>query len=450
MAMTAVGDVRLTKSTTTTATVTWKDIPGAVPFPSWLPKAVVGSFLAACFTASWAGVYLFKLQSADIFLFLTFVVTAAMVILGNLRFAIPRWLWAPAVALFACVAAEIYNPISDSSLALRFAYPSALANTPDSGVKSAYWIIALLAVPIATIACTALEPRVPKWMVAWFLAGVAISSLIALTDLLGVTAVSRYLGYQFDSQRQTGLSDHPNSVGVVCAISAPFAVYFISESRHRWPPCIALVLLSGGVVVSGSRGAQMVYPAAILGAILLSPHKKKVVGWLAATLTVAVLGGLTALTQLAPGILDKLFRFNGGEKGNSINSNAERAMLHTQALNDLKNYPIFGIGIKHINEAHNVYLQMMSAGGCLLVAGMLIYWFGALRSCWLAKRSGEWLGPYVMVSVIAWIVIGALENQLTDRYLYYTVGCAAALAAAFRVEIPATHPLVGRHRQQPA
>jgi hypothetical protein len=431
-------------SHSTTATARTADVAGAVAFPPWLPRAVVACFLAASFTSTWGGVYLFKLQSADIFLVLTVGAVLTMVIFGKLRFAIPRWLWAPAVALFACVAAQMYHPIPDSTFALRFEYSTAIG--ADSGVKSAFWIIALLAVPISAIACTALDARMPRWIVACYLAGVAVCSLVALTDLLGVTSISRYLGYQYDAQRQTGLSDHPNSVGVFCAIAAPFAVYFISGSRHRWLPCTALVLLCGGIVASGSRGAQAIFPAAILISVLISPHKKKVTGWLAGTLTVAVVGGLVALTQSKPHVLDKLFRFDGGEKGSSANSNAERAMLHTQALDDLKTYPIFGIGIKHINEAHNIYLQMMSAGGCVLLAGMLIYWFGALHSSWLNARSGERLAPHLMVSVTVWLVIGVLENQLTDRYLYYTIGVVAAIAATWRTEtLP--HHLLARTRR---
>ncbi|WP_375482270.1 O-antigen ligase family protein [uncultured Mycobacterium sp.] len=417
----------------TTATVASKDIPGAVAFPPWLSKTAVGCFLVASFTATWGGIYVGGIQTADIFLVLTFIITLAMVVFGNLRFVIPWWLWAPGVALFMCFTALIYSPIPDTYFGLRYQYASILATEPSGGVKSAFWLVGLLVVPIAAIACTALDTRVPKWIVAWFLAGVAISSLIALTDLTNLTHVSRDLtttlrpGHQFDNNRQTGLTDHPNTLGLVCTIAVPFAVHFISESRRRWLPCIALVLLCGGVVASGSRGAQVVFPAALLAAILVSPHKKKVVGWLAASITAAILGGLTALAELAPGILDKLFRFD--ENRSSVGSNAERTELHAQAWNDFKSYPIFGIGIKHITEAHCIYLQMLSTGGSVLVAGMLIYWFGTLRSCWLAKRSGEALGAYLMLSVIVLLVIDVLENHLTDRFLYYTIGCAAALAA---------------------
>jgi MFS family permease len=444
------GDVRLMKSATT-ATVTSEDIPGAVAFPPWLSKTVVGCFLVASFTATWGGIYLGGIQIADIFLFLAFIVAMAMVVFGTLRFAVPWWLWAPAVAIFVGFSALIYSPIPAAYFGPRYEHVlyspfSGWSDTgPPGGLKSAFWIVALLVVPIAAIACTALDSRVPKWIVAWFLAGVAVSGLIALTDLTSLTHISRNLtlatlrtGYQFDNHRETGLTDHPNTLGLACTIAVPFAVHFISESRRRWLPCIALVLLCGGVVASGSRGAQMVFPAAVLVAILVSPHKKKVVGWLAVTLTAAVLGGLTALTQLAPRILDKLFRFD--ESRASVFSNDERALLHAQAWNDFKHYPIFGIGMKHIGEAHDIYLQMMSAGGSILVAGMLIYWFGTLRTCWMAKRNGEALGAYLMLSVIALLVIGVLENQLTDRFLYYTIGCAAALAATYRIGTQASHP----------
>lgn len=444
------GDVQLMKGATAVAAMA-DDISGAVVFTPWMSKTVVGCFLLASFTATWGGIYLGGFQLADVFLFLSFIVTMTMVVFGNLRFAIPWWLWAPAIAIFVCFIALIYSPIPDAYLMMRYEHAFYSPFTgwgdpgPQGGVKSAFWIIALLVVPIAAIACTALDSRAPKWILGWYLAGVAVSSLIALTDLTNLTQISRNLtlatlqtGNHFDSHRETGLSDHPNTLGLVCTISVPFAVYFISESRRRWLPCIALIMLGGGVVASGSRGAEIAFLAAILVAIVVSSHKKKVVGWLVATVTAAILGGLTILTQLAPGILGKLFRFEGNHS--TVSSNEERALVHAQAWNDFKNYPIFGIGIKHIAEAHDIYLQILSAGGSVLVVGMVIYWSGALRSCWRAKCSGEALGAYLMLSVIALLSIGLVENQLTDRFLYYTIGCAAAFAANYRVETSADYP----------
>jgi O-Antigen ligase len=428
--------------TATIRTVTPTDVPGALAFPPWLSKAVVGSFLAASFTATWGGLQLGGVQIADIFLLATVPVIAAMVVFGNLRFSIPRWLWPPAVVLLACIAVLQYRPIPGVYLAFRYETAHSILGLPESFgaehatsdvVKWVTWLVALLAVPVAAVACTALESRVPKWIVAWFLAGVAVSSLIALTDLVNLTHISRSLGYLSIEERQAGFSDHPNTLGLACVLAAPFAVQFIVKSRRRWLPCIALVLLCGGLVACASRGAQAVFPAVVLITIFVSPLKKKGMGWLAATLATATLVGLIFLTRLAPGILGKLFRFGGA--GGSASSDSSRSLLRTQAWLDFKYHPIFGIGIKHINEAHCIYLQIISAGGIVLIAGMLIYWFGALRSCWLATRRGETVGLYVMMSIIGWLVIGATENQLTDRFLYYTIGCAAALAATYRVGV---------------
>jgi hypothetical protein len=436
-----------------TATVTRADTPGAVAFPPWVSKAVVGSFLMASFTASWGGIHFGPLQMGDVFLLSAFFFTAAMVVFGNLRFPIPWWLWVPAVALLACFNALILSPIPAVSFAVRYEHE---IRTAGGGAKSAFWIVALLVVPIAAIACAALDSRAPKWIMAWFLAGASVSSLVALTDLTKVTHISRMLGFQFtdaesngtvSALRQPGLTSHPNAVGLACAIAAPFAVYFISESRRRWLPCVALVLLFGGVLASGSRGAQVVLPTAVLIAVFVSPHKKKLVGWLAATLAAAILGGLTVLMLLAPGMLGKLFRFNG--HGSINRSNLDRQHLRAQAWSDFRDHPVFGIGIKHISESHCIYLQLMASGGIVLVAGMLIYWFGTLRWCWLAQRTGDALGRYLMTSVTAWLVLGFMENQLTDRFLYYPIGCAAALAAAYRVGTPAGR-LPGREARQAA
>lgn len=405
--------------------VTPGEILRAMAFPRWLSRAVVATFLAAACTATWGGIHLGGVQPADLFLLLALLVAMAMVLFGSLRFPISRWIWAPAAALFVCVAASGFRPVSDYFIVMRYQLS---ITVPGTAAKSAFWIIALLGIPIVTIACTALDSRAPKWIMGWFVAGVTFSSLIALTDLISLTHISRSLGYHFNEERQTGLSNHPNTLGLVCAIAAPIAVYFIGASRRRWPAGVALVLLGGGVLASGSRGAQLAFPVAVLVAVSVSPLRGKVAGWLAAAFVGAVAGGLIALTEFAPGVLQKLLRF--GVSRNSLSSNTERARIASQAWRDFINYPFFGVGIKHINEAHNIYLQVLSAGGVVLTVGMLVYWVGALRSCWTAKRGGSVLGPYLMTSILVWLAIGALENQLTERFLYYTVGCAAAFAAS--------------------
>lgn len=422
--------------TTTIGAATPPEIRGAVPFPPALSKAIVAAVVAASFASTYSGVHLGGIQPADLFLLPALFGVAVLVIFGDLRFRIPGWLWAPVLALLLCIMALKYSPIPADFYALRYQDP--LFPQGDA-VKALFWIIALLGVPIAVLACTALESRAQRRIMASFVAGVAVSSLIALVDLTQLTHIAKSLGYQSNTDRQPGLSEHPNALGLVCVLAAPFAVYFISQQRRRWLPFIALLLLCGGAMVSGSRGSQVAFPAVVLIAFYVSMRSKnRRVGWVLVGIVVLALGTLAVLTQLSPDFL-KLFRFEGAA-GGLASSDGYRKMLGEQALQDFKVHPIFGIGIAHISEAHNIYLQMISAGGCILFLGMLIYWLGAVRSSWLAMRGGEALGPYLTISVVAWLVIGVMENQLTDRFLYYTVGCAAALAAIRRIETPANRP----------
>ena len=38
---------------------------------------------------------------------------------------------------------------------------------------------------------------------------------------------------------------------------------------------------------------------------------------------------------------------------------------------------------------------------------------------------------FLMISIGSWLVLGIVENALTDRYEYFTVGCIAGLASAY-------------------
>ncbi|BBY28616.1 O-antigen ligase family protein [Mycolicibacterium sediminis] len=401
------------------------DVVGAVRLPAWVPKAAIASFLVASFTATWGGFMIAGLQLADMFLVMSLGVIGVLVVFGDLRFRIPWWLFAPVVALLACLLALSVVPIPDAVFGARYQPPFI---TPDSLVKALYWIIALVAVPLAAVACSALDARVVTWILACFLAGVCVSAMVALTDLTALTHIAQSIGYDSNNRRQPGLTVHPNSLGITCVIAAPFAVHFMNQARHHWLPTIALVILFGGALATGSRGTQAVLPLAVLAAILVSPHKKRVLGLLAGIAVAGILGGFFILQQLVLGFLGELLRF-GGTNVNT-GGDTERRMVTLQALEDISRYPFFGIGIEHIVEAHNIYLQILSAGGLVLAAGMFTYWFCALFSCWRAGRHGVAVAPFLVISIVAWLAIGAIENQLTDRLLYYTVGCAAALAAA--------------------
>jgi hypothetical protein len=383
--------------------------------------------LCGAFTATWNAVGVSVIQLADVFLLAALSLSGLLVLFGGVRVHIAWWLWAPGVALWLCVLVRTIEPVPDAFFAPRFQ----LADVgPDNLVRSLLWMLALIGVPFAVIVGSAIDRRVPKWIMAAYFAGVSLSCVVALSDLTGLTHISLSLGYQGISLRQVGLTTHPNMLGVVCVIAAPFGVFFVGTAQRNWIPAVGLFLLGAGSLVSGSRGAQLMFPVAIVATILLVPQRKRIVQRLSATVVVVlVIGGIglvvTGKTGVITGAFDDILRFGGGQT--ATDSDSDRFVLARQALNDFGDSPYFGIGVRHIVEAHNIYLQIISAGGICLAVGMLLYWIGALRAGFMLKRRGDVLASSLLVSIVMWLLVGVIENQLTDRLLYYGIACVAAL-----------------------
>jgi hypothetical protein len=298
-------------------------------------------------------------------------------------------------------------------------------------------MIALIGVPLVITASAQIDRRAVTWVLAAFVSGVAVSSTVAVSDLLGLTHISASLGYDSISLRQTGLAIHPNTLGVVCALAAPFAVYFLSRSARPLIPLAALVLLFAGAALCGSRGAQAAVPVATAVAFFFVPNAAQAFRRLAVSGVIGASVAAIALWRTQPEAFSQIFRFTDADSS-AAGSDSERTVLAAQAVSDTLAYPIFGIGIKHITEAHSIYLQVLSCGGLILALGMAIYWAGALRGAWTLTREKEPLGPFLLIAVTTWLILGAIQNQLTDRLLYYTIGCVVALCTT--IHSPGVRP----------
>lgn len=405
---------------------------GSVPihFSPYLRRAIIVVLLLAAFSATWNGYSVAGLKISDFLLLATLGAVAVTSILGSLVPRLPAWWWIPTIALVAAATVRYFDPIPSSLAAIR--YPAAAGGLSDI-VKAALWSLALVGLPLAITGCAALERRVPRWTAEAFLAGVVLSSTVSLIDFTGVTNISgRLSGDTTLSDRQIGLTNHPNTLGLTCVLAAPIAVYLLAERRRRVVACLALVILLGGAVASGSRGAQAAFPIAIVIAAALSPRRREVFTWLAALAIPVGVGGAAYLSTVPSEVRGQLLRFSGS--GGSGKSDAERTFLAHQALSDLREFPFVGVGISHINEAHSIYLQVLSAGGLMVTVAVGIYFVMVLRAGWIARAHDPQLAAALLASIAMWLILGAIQNQLTDRYLYVTVGCVAALAYLSRHE----------------
>jgi O-antigen ligase len=304
--------------------------------------------------------------------------------------------------------------------------------------RGAYWLVALLLVPIAIMTFTALNSRTPRIVVISYTSGVCVSSAVAISDLAGLTNISASLGLVAAGGRQFGLTNHPNTLGLTCAITIPFAVYFLHTAPRKWLARVAIVVLLGGALASGSRGAQVAAPLAAVATVMFLPNRRISMRQLGIIVGAGLLAGIAIGSVVAPDRLTELVRFGSGDIQGAGKSDAVRSIVLNQAIDDFLRFPLFGLGLRHLVEAHNIYVQLLASGGLILLLSMLCYWGGAVSDARSLYKSGESIALPLMVSISTWLVLGVVENQITDRYLYYGIGCVAALVGV-RARKPTPH-----------
>ncbi|MBI3223899.1 MAG: O-antigen ligase family protein [Mycolicibacterium cosmeticum] len=399
----------------------------ALQVPTWLDRVGLSALVLSTFTATWGGIAGPFGSVADGLLLLSLLVCGTRFACGTVRVQPPVWLWIPAVAILMCLTVQLFVGEQRYSAALR--YESFIVMSAKNETRGAYWLIALLLVPIAIITFTALDSRTPRFVLGAYLGGTCASAAVAVSDLAGITNISGSLGLTAAGGRQFGLTNHPNTLGLTCAMTVPLAIYFLHTERRKWLLRVAIVLLFGGALASGSRGAQVAAPLAAVATVMFLPNRRASLRQLGAIAAVGMIAAAAIATIVAPDKLTELVRFGSDDFQGAGKSNTVRALVLNQAIADFLRFPLFGLGLRHIVEAHNIYVQLLASGGVILLVSMIWYWGGAVVDGWKLYRSGESLAIPLMVSTGTWLVLGIVENQVTDRYLYYGIGCVAALVA---------------------
>jgi O-antigen ligase len=318
--------------------------------------------------------------------------------------------------------------------------------------------VTLGVMPLLIMLAAPTPRRVQRLVDVWLLAA-GLNAALGALDLLGLTAVGASVtGVDFAgfTDRPTGLTLHPNHLGLVAAMAFPVAVARLGLGGFRGLGAIILVpLLMVGVVESGSRGALL---AAVAGVVLLfalgvTTRRSRTTLLLVAApiatfvLIVAVLGNNELTGSVA------FDRLSGGS--GAVQSDAQRRVLLEDSLGEAVANPLVGTGFSDVRTAHNIYLQLLQAGGLLALAGFLAFAVSVVRRArWLAMR-GRGLPPSLMslaagsgASVCVWLLFGMVGNAVFDRYLYLPVGVVLALglvqARCAAVVRPTTPPPPGR------
>jgi O-antigen ligase len=128
------------------------------------------------------------------------------------------------------------------------------------------------------------------------LAGVSVSAFAAVLQRVGLLADTARAFWKLTGRLSGGAMD-PNALGLLCALGATvLAVWIAVEQRRRVRLAAPLLLMLGGLLLSGSRSGLIV-PAVGLPAVLLLRRGSRRA---AAVLGLAAAAALAALLWLAP------------------------------------------------------------------------------------------------------------------------------------------------------
>lgn len=411
--------------------------------PPTLTSIGFSLLLGAAFFSCWGVVAVGSVQVGDILLAGAFVLLLVDSLFAPKAPKLPTYVKIVALVVGALGMLQTVFPTSQSYIGSRYVLLSFLDHSEDLSagwIRALQWLVALLCLPWIVARSTAENPAVlvRRLIFAW-MAGIILSALISLSDLTGATHVSQqFLGYVNIGGRGAGLALHPNSLGISCAMAMPIAALVMSKRRLLGG--LAMVVLMGGALASGSRAAQVSVVLAVMATLFLISRSRRIIPAL-----IAIAGGIfVVIVAVAPQLLDaisRLFRFSSTDRS-AISSDVGRSQLLGQAVRDIDHNPVSGIGLQYIDTAHSIFLQLLAAGGAILFVAIISYFAIGFRLAWKIRNESDSFSLYLVVSTLAWLGAGLVSNQLTDRFLYYPLAAIIALAVAKLVKVVKTPPII--------
>jgi hypothetical protein len=384
-------------------------------------------------TIPWNG-WKYGLRPGDAFLLLALLVFFAAD-LGRVWPKLPPWVWQFGALIFLVTILHEVLPTDPFYLEHRLVIsgPTVIRGNVEIqgnlqvGLK---FLVPVIGLPMMYRFALLHDPRALYRGAAAFVLGTAISAFVGFSDLLGVTHLSLSLTKRPAlGGRAPGLTLHPNFLAMTCVLALPFVLWELRSPRLRSRVFALLLLLAlvVGLYASGSRAGAGAGPAAALLSFVVMPRYRDILP------TVALLtGGAAAVVfALNPSIGASLLhavRLSGGD--NSVSgSDSQRAIVHHQGYLDFLHSPIDGVGMQVAEEAHNVYLQALAAGGILLFVGYVIFLLSGILTS-LNRMKIEPLAYPLFVSAVAGGVFVFVQAALTDRLAYVPLGLIAAMPAA--------------------
>ena len=391
---------------------------------------------------TWNGLRLGGGALGDLFMVLAFAAVVGHLVVTRERVPLPPWLFLTGAGfLLAALLVMIFPPsfslvhttlTEQANLVTQLGLPVTVAARSDLSALIKFEL-SLIVIPVLLAVVATSERRCSRLLDLWTISAI-VSAAVGLLDYSGVAHLAPTA---IAGNRSAGLTIHPNYLALTCAMALPPALLWLGRSpRATAAGVLAVSLLVGGEYASGSRAGTVGAVIAIALTIALVPRLRAGLGILLPVAGMAVIAMLV-FTDTGRKILHQI---RLGSNSTTAGSDTQRGLDATVAFSQFKARPLEGVGFSVITDAHDIYLQLLAAGGIVALASFATFCAGMIGSVrWaLTGIQGDAVVA-VAVAILVWLINGLFDNQLADKYLYVLPGLlyAMSLVALARRRSPA-------------
>ncbi len=383
-----------------------------------------------------------EIGPSDILLGGAFVALGFSSLRGGRLPVLPGWLLlAGAALLAAALLAELFVPNPPAEYApapvsqVSLNQTAAGDGTNSDLVMLGKLELALVAVPVLIGAVAASWRRASLVGNLWLFSAVVSAGVASLDLLLGTQISELATGLPFAEGRASGLAIHSNHLGLASAMALPLALAHATAPHRvrRMLGSAAAAVLVVGILASGSRAnfVGAVVAVALTLLFLRGAQAKLAIGVIAALMVMLVGSVVVSAAGSQVVTLERI----AGESG-ALESDSRRRDKLDASLSAVMAHGLTGVGFATARDAHNLYLQMLQAGGILGLTAFAVFACGAVRLGWRLSREprappdSARLAAALTVSLLVWLTTGLVQNAVNDRYIVVPFGVLLGLSLA--------------------
>lgn len=404
-------------------------------------RLAYGTVCGAVALISWNGVRVGNnVTASDLLLALSVCLAALGLIRSRDRFPLHGLVGPLAVGtgliIMSALLAEMLAPAIESGVLLDELKPiNAATGAVPQGVGgnivvAARLVAALVGVPLLIAVVCTRYGQIDRLGTVW-VGGVAMSCLVAVVsaftafDLESLITGKQYVYGRAagEALRHTGLTLHPNHLGIAASLAAPLALVRLRSGAVVYAPIVALYALA--IVISGSRLAVAVLLLAVALIAVTQPATRRPI------IVIAIVAGALSWRYFGSADLALIDRLQDAS-ASATDSDTTRQAVLSESLRLFQTQPVVGYGFDVLRGAHNLVLQLLTAGGVLAFIGYAVVLWTFLERGWSVLRSGS-LPPAthtLVVGCLASVGVSLLSsmasNQIIDRYVYVPVALIVA------------------------